>query len=250
MIKRILSIVLFLSIFACDSENASDCFQTAGDVVQQEIAVPVFDKILVNDLIELIIKEGPSQKVVVETGENLVNDVNATVTDGRLELTNNNVCNFVREFGITKVIVTSPNITEIRSGTRFDVRSEGVLTYPQIELLSETFNAPETAAVGNFYMNIQNDRVRVVFNNLSNLFIQGTTENFNISFAAGNPRLEGANFIAQNITVFHRGSNDMIVHPVASIQGRIVSTGNVIAVNRPAIVEVEELLDGRLIFTN
>ena len=40
----------------------------------------------------------------------------------------------------------------------------------------------------------------------------------------------------------------MIVNPQASIKGSIFGTGDVISVNRPPVVEVEELYTGRLIF--
>ena len=81
---------------ACNSENASDCFKTTGKIVNLEVNVPGFDKIVVNRDIELIIKEGTEQKVVIETGKNLLNDVEASVLDGRLILANNNSCNYLR----------------------------------------------------------------------------------------------------------------------------------------------------------
>ena len=62
-----------------------------------------FDKILVNRDIELIIKQGDNQKLIVESGVNIINEIEARVINGKLELTNNNSCNFVREYGLTKV---------------------------------------------------------------------------------------------------------------------------------------------------
>ena len=70
----------------------------------------------------------------------------------------------------------------------------------------------------------------------------------NINFAAGNGRFEGENLVAQNINIFHRGSNDMVVNPQQSLTGSIRSTGNVISVNEPPLVNVEEVFSGRLIF--
>ncbi len=60
----------------------------------------------------------------------MLNDVDAIVVDGKLILTDNNSCNYVRNYGVTKIYITSPNITEIRSSTQYDVSSDGVLTYP------------------------------------------------------------------------------------------------------------------------
>ena len=56
--KKLLYIILLVFLFSCNSENAGDCFRTSGSIIQQEVALDVFDKILVNRDIELIIEEG------------------------------------------------------------------------------------------------------------------------------------------------------------------------------------------------
>ncbi|PKQ46495.1 DUF2807 domain-containing protein [Confluentibacter flavum] len=233
---------------ACNSEQAGDCFQTSGIIIQQEVMLSNFDKILVNRDIELILKEGLEQKVIIETGKNLLNDVEAVVTDGKLIITDNNSCNYVRGYGITKVYITSPNITEIRSSTQYDVRSDGVLTYPTLTILSEDFNVPDSFTIGNFYLQLNNDAFNVVFNNISNCYVSGNTNNLNITFASGGSRFEGENLIAQNVTIWNRSSNDMIVNPQLSVKGKISGTGDVICLNQPPIVDVVEQYKGRLIF--
>ncbi|WP_418604517.1 head GIN domain-containing protein [Hwangdonia sp.] len=246
--KKLIYISILFLIFACDSENANDCFQKMGSLIQKEITVDAFDKILVNRDIELIVKEGPTQKVSIETGENLLNDVTATVVDGKLTLTDNNSCNYVRDYGVTKVYITSPNLTEIRSSTQYDVRSDGVLSYPNLTVLSEDYSAPDTFTNGNFRLQIDNNTFTLVFNNLSNCFISGKTNSLNITFAAGTSRFEGRDLIAQQVGIWNRSSNDMIVNPQQSIKGKISGTGNVIAVNKPGTVNVDEQYKGRLIF--
>ncbi len=246
--RRLGVILILFLVFACDSENANDCFQTAGPIVQRDIAVEVFDKIFVNRDIELILKDGADQKVTIETGENLMNDVAVSVENGRITLTDNNTCNYVRDYGITKVYMTSPNITEIRSSTQYDIKSDGVLTYPSLSILSEDFNEPDTFTVGDFILEVDSTNLNAVFNGLSIAYISGKTEYLSVSFVSGDSRFEARDLEAQNVDVFNRGSNDIIVNPQQSIRGSIVSTGDVIAVNKPPIVEVEELYKGRLIF--
>ncbi|MFD1063049.1 head GIN domain-containing protein [Winogradskyella litorisediminis] len=238
-------LVLFLS---CDSDNASDCFQTSGAITQTTIAVPNFERILVNRDVELIIKQGSFQEVVVETGENLFNDVSVTVVDNQLILTDNNTCNFVRDFGITKIYVTTPNLLEIRCSTQFNISSDGLLVFDNLTLLSENFSQPDSFAIGDFKLQLDTEDLDIISNNLSFFYIEGEVENLNINFAGGNGRFEGENLIAQNISVFHRGSNDMLVNPQEKLTGTILSTGNVISFNQPPIVDVEEVFNGRLIF--
>lgn len=246
--KQVIWIAFILMICSCDSEQANDCFQKAGPIIQQDIVVSVFDKILVNRDIELVVKDGPEQKVVLETGKNLIQDVAVIVVDNRLILTDNNTCNYVRDFGITKVYITSPNITEIRSSTQYDISSDGVLSYPSLTILSENFGAKDTFVNANFNLQVDNNTFRVVFNNLSNCFVSGKTNNLNITFASGTSRFEGRDLTAQNVKFWNRGSNDMIVNPQQSITGTISGTGDVISVNAPPDIDVEQLYTGRLIF--
>ncbi|MCK0156043.1 DUF2807 domain-containing protein [Cellulophaga sp. F20128] len=248
-------LVLFFGIaigfLGCNSEHVSDCFQNAGAIMREEISVPDFSKIIVFENIELIVKQGLEQKVEVETGEFLRNDISAVVEDGRLVLRNSNACNFTREYGITKFYITSPNITEIRSSTGLDISSDGVLTYNSLVLVSESFNNPETDSTsGLFNLEIQNTTVSIVSNGLAYFKLNGSTENFNITFAAGDSRLSAENLVAQNVRVNHRSSNDMLVNPQVAISGEIRGTGDVISFTEPPSVTVTELYKGRLIFRN
>ena len=246
--KKVIYILSLVFVFACNSEGANDCFQSSGKIVQQEVTVDAFTKILVNRDVELILTDDLEFKVIIETGENLMNDVEALVVDDVLQLMDHNTCNFVRDFGITKMYVTAPNITEIRSSTQYDVSSNGVLNFENLHLVSEDFNAPDSFTVGDFRLDVNTTTLRITTNNISSFYITGQTQNLNIGFFAGAGRFEGRNLIAQNVDVFHRGSNDMIVNPQQSITGELRSTGNLISKNQPPTVAVEEFYTGRLIF--
>ncbi|KJD35397.1 lipoprotein [Tamlana sedimentorum] len=246
--RKLSYIICVLLIFACNSENANNCFQKSGDVVEHEFVVEDFTKIWVNRDVELILTEGATQSVQVETGKNLLNDVTAVVVDGELVLTDNNSCNYVRDYGVTKFYVTAPNITEIRSSTQYEIRSNGVLTYPSLSIYSEDFNEPDTFLSGEFYLEVDNNSLRLVFNGLSNCFVSGKTNSMNLTFAAGTSRFEGRDLAAQNVVIWNRSSNDMVLNPIQSLRGKISGTGDVILVNTPPIVEVEQQYTGRLIY--
>ncbi|KAA1244874.1 DUF2807 domain-containing protein [Aquimarina sp. RZ0] len=246
--KRFVYIVSLFLIFGCDAENAPDCFQRTGTIIRVPLQVTDFKRILVNPNIELIIKEGDNTTVLLETGDNLLEEISATVEGDQLILNNTNDCNFVRSFNQTKIFITAPDITEIRSASQFDISSDGILTYPSLKLLSEDFNENTGTTTGTFNLEIRNEHISVVSNNIASFFIRGSTASLNVTFASGIGRFEGAELEVQNVTIFHRGTNKIIVNPQESIKGSIRSTGDIIAVNRPPIVEVEEFFIGRLIF--
>ena len=245
--KKILYIITLFFVFGCNQEDAPDCFQSAGDIIQQTFEVGTFSKITVYKDVELFITQGATRSVLVETGENLINDVEVYVQNDRLILKDNNTCNLTRDYGITKVHVTVPNLTEIRNSSTLDVHSVGVLNFEELKLLSEDYGG-DFYNVGNFNLEVNCTTLRVVINNLTTNIISGTTEHLNISHASGDGRFEGRNLVAQNVTIYHRGSNDIIVNPQQELKANLVSTGNVIAVNTPPIIDVTEQFDGRVIF--
>ncbi|HBC03131.1 MAG: hypothetical protein CL528_06990 [Aequorivita sp.] len=247
--KYIFYCLLVLIFTGCNSESSWDCIQSAGTIVQNEITVPPFTKILVWERTKVFIQQGEEQKVVIETGESLMNDVEVTVTDGRLEIHNNNSCNLVRDYEITKIYITSPNITEIRSSTGYLIESIGVLRYPSLTLLSEDQqNEDQYHIDGDFKLNLDVQSLSVVANGLSKFYLKGSATNTNFGLYAGDCRIFAENLTVQNLYVYHRSTGEMVVNPQLAIRGKIVSLGNVISKNRPAIVEVEELYRGKLIF--
>lgn len=235
-------------VFACNSEDANDCFQTSGASMQKVVDISNFERILVNRDIELIIKDAPNFKVTIETGENLMNDVSAELIGNQLVLTDHNSCNYVRNYGITKVYVEAPNLTEIRSSTQYDISSDGILNYEALQLYSEDFSVTNEFTVGDFRLSINSESLNISSNNLAFFYLDGEVDNLFVGFYSGAGRLEAENLIAQNVSVYHRSSNDIVVNPQQSLTGELRGTGNLISVYQPAVVEVERIYTGQLIF--
>ncbi len=246
--KKLFYILIVLVAFSCDTENAWDCIQNEGAIVQQEFNVSAFTKILVNRDVQLFISTAPEAKVIVESGENLLSDIRVEVVNNQLLLTDNNTCNLVRPYGITKIYVEAPNIIEIQNSSQFEVQSQGLLNFSNLRLVSEDFNAPGSFTVGDFRLVVDMDAIEIVSNNISSFYLSGHVNQLDIGFFSGAGRFEGANLIAQEIDVFHRGSNDMIVNPQLALRGELRGTGNLISVNQPPIVEIDQYYIGELIF--
>ncbi|NNC34260.1 MAG: DUF2807 domain-containing protein [Croceitalea sp.] len=247
--RCILAISIIIVMCACNGDNVPDCFQNAGDLVRQSYQTADFNTITVFENLNLVIKQGSEFKVEVETGEFLVDEISAVVEGDRLVLRNENACNFVRPYGLTTFFVTAPNIEQIRSSTGLLISSDGVLNYPNLSLISESFIEPDAATTdGSFNLNVASQSLSIVVNGIAYFQVQGTTEDFNVTIAAGDSRIEAVQLISQNVNLNHRGSNDVIINPQQSITGIIRGTGNVISIKRPPIVEVEEQFNGRLIY--
>nr|WP_297916614.1 head GIN domain-containing protein [uncultured Allomuricauda sp.] len=244
---KVLYIIVIL--ISCNGENVPDCFQNSGDLVRMDVDVADFSKITVFERLNLVLRQGEEQKVEIESGEFLLNEISAQVENDRLVVRNENGCNFVRDFGLSTIYVTSPNITEIRSSTGLLISSDGVLSYPNLTLLSESFANPETETTdGSFDLTLDVEQISIVVNGIAFFQLEGFAETLDVSIAAGDSRVEAQNLIAQQVELDHRGTNDIFINPQESVMGVIRGTGDVISNNRPPLVSVEEIFNGRLIF--
>jgi len=248
--KKIGYIISLIFVLGCNSENSIDCIQAAGDTVEQGFEVTRFNKIIVGKGVSLIISQGETRSVVFQTGENLINEVSAYVANDTLWLKEFNTCNLVREYGIVKVFVTTPDVTEIHNRSGLNIYSEGLITFPDLSLISDDPEGlGEIQVNGDFiFDNLDVRSLRVNANGLSKFFLKGKA--FNASFSAidSDVRIDASELEIQFLLLYHRSTNKMIVNPQQSIKGEIVGLGDVISLNRPPLVNVEEFYTGRLIF--
>lgn len=246
---RTILILLTILFFGCNSETGWDCIKTTGEIVSEERSVPEFTEILVWDGISVYIEQGPFHKVIIESGKNLLDGITATVENNKLEIRDSNSCNLFRDYDITTVYITVPNLTEIRSSSGFPVRSTGVLEFPELRLVSEDYQNKDTYhSDGEFFLNLDVGKLSIVANNLSVFHLRGKAVRAHFGLYSGDCRIYADDLKIDYLDIFHRSTGPMIVNPQESIRGKIVSLGDVIAKNRPPVVEVEELYRGRLIF--
>jgi len=103
---------------------------------------------------------------------------------------------------------------------------------------------------GDFYLTVDNQILTVDNNDVGRYFITGTTSTLNVHFWENGGIFHGENLMANTINFYHRGSNDLFIHPVNYLTGDIYNVGDVNCYSRPPIenVHVTEHYRGRLIY--
>ena len=240
--KKYFLLLLSLILFSCGLSE--DCIKSSGTKTLRDIDVSAFENIYVFPGIELIVTEGPEYSVQIEAGSNFIGNISAVVDGNSLTLKDESGCNWVRDYGQTKVHITAPNIVEIYSNTDQKISSNGVLHYPLLRLYSMDFFGG--VGTGDFEMEVDNSQLVIQSNHVAAFFIKGKTEQLLLRIYNGNGRFEGADFLAKEILLFHRGANDLTIHPLETLTGDIYSTGDVISVSHPANVTVTEHYSGKL----
>lgn len=243
--KKIILVIVFAAFFY-NCEKPGDCIKSTGEMVTREVEVTPFETVFVYTGIELVIKQGAEYKVEVRSGKNLIDDIEVKIQNNTLTLKDKTTCNWVRDYGQTTVYITAPNLTDIHSKTEKKIMSDGVLTYPIIRLYG--MDLTDGAGTGDFILEINNGQFVIANNNVCRFYISGNTQEALLNFYDGNGRLEAQNLNINVAKVYHRGSNDMIIRPIQSVEGDLFSTGNLILLSTPPFVNLTEHYQGRVIY--
>lgn len=238
-------LVVLFSLFLLLSCDENQLLESSGKIISKEISVEFFDKINISEGIELHITDEAETKVEVIAGENIIDKVIFSVVDNQLFIDAKSANKMFKSYEPIKIYISVDDLDTVYSSSEFNVYSENVLNFSNFHLQSGLF---EDTASGEFHLEINCNSLFVEDNRASFYNISGNVTDLTVNFYNGDERFEGANLIAQNVHVFQRSSNDIIVNPQQIITGIIYSTGNVILKNNPPIVYVQVLYQGQLIF--
>ncbi|BCY27826.1 head GIN domain-containing protein [Flavobacterium okayamense] len=244
--KNYFYILLLVLLTSCGISE--DCLKGNGSPTTLIFPVDNFTKVKVYSGVGLVVKEGPLYEVKVETRDNIKDNIEVTLNGDMLVVKDNSTCNIARDYGVTTVYVTAPNIQEIHSKTEQEIKSDGILNFPELKLYSIGDDG-DGAGTGDFYINLDCNFLYIESNTFANYYLNGETNDMNVFFSWGDGRFYGENLSVNNVlSLTHRGSNDMILYPLKNIEGVIYSSGNVILKNEPiGTINVQELYSGRLI---
>jgi hypothetical protein len=89
---------LLLCLVSCNKAEDRSCFKSAGEESELTISLEPFDQLYLKEHLEYVLIQDSIEKIVIKGGKNLLNFVDATVTDKLLEISNGNKCNFLRSY--------------------------------------------------------------------------------------------------------------------------------------------------------
>lgn len=240
-------LVIVLSAFSgCGLD--SDCFGSAGQKIREEVAVSPFSSIEVQEGIELIVASGDTHRVVVASGKNIMDNVEVSVVEGRLFLKTEQPCGLLSGDKVVTIYVTAPELTEIRSYTQYAVRSEGVLDFDRLTLKSVVLSEPDGVATGEFFLNVDVAVLNIEANEFANFEVSGRAERLRLRLVDGTVRAFMPDLEVLDVNIYHRSAQDITIRPSASVSGALWGTGDLILLNTPPVVEVEENYTGKVIY--
>jgi hypothetical protein len=111
MRSKLLFLSLLLFLASCKKAENRTCFKSIGDQTTKEILLGNFEKLDLREHIEFVIIQDSLNKIVLKGGENLLNLIDAEISDGVLTIENKNRCGFLRN--AKKVVVAEIHCTKL-----------------------------------------------------------------------------------------------------------------------------------------
>ena len=234
---------LVLLIFtSCDSDNP--CFGKSGEHKFKTMQLSSFNEIDIPKGFTVEIIESTESKIEINSYENYLPNLDFKVSNNVLIMTNEMSCSLLHTYEIAKVRIYTPTLKSIKSRTQLKVSSVGVLTFPELFIITSV----EDGASSYFDLNISNEVLKIEDNQIGFFMISGKTNWFDVSLFGGNGRVEAQDFKAFDCSIFHRSSNDVFLHVENKLSGTIYTTGNLYLYSKPNEVDVKEIYKGKLIY--
>jgi hypothetical protein len=91
--------LLVIGLQSCKKAEDRSCFKSTGNEITKEITLDIFEQMELHPHIEYELIQDSLNKLVITGGQNVVNFIEATVSDKRLVVRNVNRCPFFRDPG-------------------------------------------------------------------------------------------------------------------------------------------------------
>ena len=236
-----LSILIVALCWGCDKPDAPDCFQKAGEWVEEE---RTFDNTIrtleVYDRIDVRLVESDENRVVIFAPENLMPEVKTEIFGSRLMLDDDNTCDFVRDLSITPIITVYADLDSLINSGSGNIESVGTID-------NQRFVIDQLHSSGNLNLTVNCDSLilqQATGNPLTTL--KGHADYFYTYYTTFTP-LNAANLLCEE-SFIHSGSiNSASTFVTNKLVAVIESSGNIYYSGNPEEIVLVDDGDGELI---
>ncbi|RYY91361.1 MAG: DUF2807 domain-containing protein [Chitinophagaceae bacterium] len=231
------TVLLLAAASAC---NKPGCAQKGGTVTRVGRSTAPFTQLVVLDNINVVLREGPSCSVAVETDNNLQAVVQAEVRGEQLFLSNGASCSFIRRPGeAITAYVTLPHLT------RIDYQGSGTVSCPDT-LHTDYVTIEADHGAGNVQLKLSAIYTLVKINNeVTDLVLEGRSDSCS-TWCSSRGTIDFRNFAVKRMDISYAGVRNGYVWATESLHAIVYQTGNLFSKGRPATFTTDYRSSGRV----
>jgi hypothetical protein len=240
-IKFLLLFLIINQFYSCKKENWCDCIKGSGNDLTEERVLKPFDKILIQDKLEVHLLKGNKYGVKLIAGSKVISLIETEIENGKLILSDNNTCDFTRSYKRkVKIYITVPKLINLQHDGSGDVFMDDLFE-------CDTLNYYLSGS-GNLFLNLNAKTVYGGMHGLGDVFIKGKVIS-NYIYASGQGFFNASETYSNEMILTLNTSGKMEVNVLNFLKVDMLSksTGNVYYTGNPSQIITNLKGKGKLI---
>jgi len=237
-------ILLISSIlFSCKKAEDRSCLKFVGDESTKIIALEKIDSLYLYDNIEYTLVPDNENFIELKGGKNLLNHIEYLNYDDKLEVRNNNKCNFLRSYKKkVKAFIHVKEIKYIHFEGAEKLTNQDTLKSGELRLVIRDGAGPVELTVENSYMSA------AITHGWGDFTLHGTTLTAFLNCSTNSFCNTTDLKVANDLKVFSNTGGNMVVNADGTdFNATIKRNGDILYTGVPNSIEVENTGDGELI---
>ncbi len=214
-------LILLVGLNSCKKGDPTDCFKSTGSDITQERPASTFDKIILNDNVNLVLTQSDEFSISVSGGKNVLKKVRTDIDDRVLKIENRNSCNWMRSFD--KEITVYANFKNIH---QIEYRGSGDISCTNT-IVQDSLTLQVWEGAGKVEMDVDMTRNYIYFHiGTADVYYRGAAHLSYITGSSFGP-IYAQNLKSTYTYIANHGSNNCYVQADLSIEATITSLGNI-----------------------
>jgi len=227
-ILKYLSFLVFGILFLTSCDKG--CMTTTGTETTVERTVSNFNHIQVWNNVDVIITQATENRIQVKAGDNIIENIETTVENGTLKISNQNKCNWMRSYEKNiSVLIDVKDLYELEIHGTGEIKSSNTI-------ISDSLMLNVWDAAGKVDLSIETQKSTIRYHiGTADIFYSGTTRLSYISSNSFGP-VDARNLESEQTYISSLGSNNNYVWATEILDATISSIGTIYYKNDPEIL--------------
>jgi hypothetical protein len=219
----------FLLIIASTGCQKPSCFADAGPVTKTVRTASSFTKIVLYDNIDLVLTQDTVEGIVVEGGQNLLPQIETSISENILTLKNNVDCNWLRRPGEKITVYASvKNLEQVDYNGSGNITSTNTLTAPTLFFYSYE-------GAGNIDVSLQADVAGAyIHQENADITLHGSSNHF-FTYTNARGSIDLKDLQVKNMVIEYGSVRNATINVTESLDAIIYHTGNLYYKGSPTI---------------
>jgi hypothetical protein len=217
------------------------CLGNSGNIISIKKSLASFDQLIVNDDINIILKQDSVEEVQIDAPENIQPNITTIISDNILTINNNTDCRWLRN--PDKKINLYLSFKDLK---RIDYRGSGNITNTDT-LRLDALQVESNTGAGNIELTVNNRYTgSYIFKENAEIILHGKSESC-YSYTNARGKINFKDFIANNMVIEYGGLADTYINVTSTLDAIIYYKGNLFLKGNPAITRSDYYSSGRII---